>query len=279
MVSFKLPINIPFMSRIFLTIRIFSIFNILVFAAFNSIGQKLPSKQEASLLAPPKVKIDGRANEWTFKAYNVATDVFYTMAHDKDNVYLVIKAADESSVRKIISSGITFRVNSTDKKANGAGAVVTYPLFNYKNKPAINFLVKSAPADSVDYIVAANNKQFTTMGKFVRVGGVKGVDTLLSVYNTDGISVASLFDKEAAYTFELAIARKHIAPFTDTQGRFFYTVVVNGLKMDDMPGIEVKRDGGGVIKEVNVRKELYRPNLSQGMNMDTDFSGEYILTK
>jgi hypothetical protein len=111
------------------------------------------------------------------------------------------------------------------------------------------------------------------------VSGIKDVDTLLSVYNIDGISLASSFDKEAAYTYELAISRKHLAPFIDTEGRFFYTVTVKGLKMDDMPGIEVKRDGSGEIKEVNIRKELYRPNLSQGINLDTDFSGEYVLIK
>jgi hypothetical protein len=267
------------MMNVFANIRAFLLLSVFVIVAFNVVAQKLPSKQEGSVRAPEKVKIDGKATEWTFKAYNVATDVFYTMAHDNDNIYLVIKAADESSVRKIISSGITFSVNSIAKKTDALGAVVTYPLFNYKNKPNINFLVRSAPADSADYIVTANNKQFTSMGKFVRVRGIKDVDTLLSVYNTDGISVASSFDKEGGYTYELAISRKHIAPFVDAQGRFFYTVVLNGLKMDDMPGIEVKRGGDGVIKEVHIRKELYRPNLSQGMNINTDFSGEYILTK
>lgn len=267
------------MINVFENIRSFSFLSVFVVVGFNAVAQKLPNKQDGSVRAPEKVKIDGKATEWTFKAYNVATDVFYTMAHDNDNIYLVIKAADESSVRKIISSGITFSVNSTAKKTDALGAAITYPLFNYKNKPNINFLVRSAPADSADYIVTANNKQFTSMGKFVSVRGIKDVDTLLSVYNTDGISLASSFDKEAAYTYELAISRKHIAPFIDTEGRFFYTVIVKGLKMDDMPGIEVKRDGGGVIKEVHIRKDLYRPNLSQGMNIDTDFSGEYILTK
>lgn len=267
------------MIKLFSNTRTFLLLSALVVAAVTSFAQKLPNKQEGSFRAPEKVKIDGKANEWTFKAYNVATDVFYTMAHDKDNIYLVIKAADESSVRKIISSGITFSINSTAKKINATGATVTYPLFNYRNKPGINFLVKSAPADSADYIVTANNKQFTSMGKFVRVRGIKDVDTLLSVYNTDGISLAASFDREAAYTYELAISRKHIAPFTDTEGRFFYTVTVKGLKMDNMPGIEVKRDGSGEIKEVNIKKEQYRSNLSQGINLDTDFSGEYVLTK
>ena len=252
---------------------------LLSIIALNTSAQKLPNKQQGSLKAPSAIKIDGKATEWAFKAYNVATDVFYIMAHDNDNIYLVIKAADESSVRKIISSGITFSINSPTKKTDATGAAVTYPLFSYKNKPNINFLVNSAPADSADYLVAANNKQLTSMSKFVRVSGIKDVDTLLSVYNTDGISVASSFDKEAAYTYELAISRKHIAPFIDAEGRFFYTVIVKGLQMDDMPGIEVKRNGGGVITEVNIKKDLYRPNLSQGINLDTDFSGEYILSK
>jgi hypothetical protein len=109
--------------NLFSSIRTFLFLSTLFAAALNAVGQKLPGKQEGSLLAPPKVKIDGKATEWTFRAYNIATDVFYTMAHDNDNIYLVIKAADESSVRKIISSGITFSVNNTAKKTDAGAAI------------------------------------------------------------------------------------------------------------------------------------------------------------
>jgi len=249
------------------------------FIAPGAFAQKLPVKQEGSLRAPANVKIDGKATEWTFKAYNLATDVFYTLAHDNDNIYLVIKSADESTVRKIISSGLTFIVNSSGKKNDTTGAKITFPLFNYKNKPNINFLVKSAPADSADYITTANNKQLNSMGKFVRVRGIKDVDTLLSVYNTDGISLASSFDKEANYTYELAIARKHIAPYVNSNGVFSYKVIVNALQFDDLPGVTIKRDASGTITSISVFKANSRPNLNQAMNVETDFSGEYTLNK
>ncbi|MFD0748527.1 hypothetical protein ACFQZS_00130 [Mucilaginibacter calamicampi] len=252
---------------------------LLTVVSVTAVAQKLPVKQEGSMRAPANVKIDGKATEWTFKAYNLATDVFYAMAHDDNNIYLVIKSADESSVRKIVSSGLTFIVNNIGKKNDTTGAKVTYPLFNYKNKPYINFLVKSAPADSADYITTANNKQFNSIGKFVRVRGIKDVDTLLSIYNTDGISVASSFDKEANYTYELAISRKHITPYINPNGAFFYKVIVNALQFDDLPGVSITRDPSGTITAIMVNKSNSRPNLNPAMNVETDFSGEYTLTR
>ncbi|WP_157799162.1 hypothetical protein [Mucilaginibacter auburnensis] len=252
---------------------------VLIITSFNGYAQKLPVKQEGSLRAPASVKIDGKTSEWNFKAYNIATDVFYTIAHDAENIYLVIKAADESSMRKIISNGITFKVSSSAKKNDTTAATITFPLFNYKNKPAITFTIKSKPVDSIDYFIAANNKQLTANGKFLRTRGFTNVDTLLSVYNTAGITIASAFDKDGNYNYELAISRKLISPFVNANNGIFYTVIVNGIKLDDMPGVTVTRSDNGTITAIDVRKSDFRPGLSEGISVPTDFSGEYVFTK
>ena len=56
-------------------------------------AQKLPNVQQASLRAPENVKVDGKPTEWGDKlqAYNKATDVFYTIANDYNNLYLIIQ--------------------------------------------------------------------------------------------------------------------------------------------------------------------------------------------
>ena len=55
--------------------------------------QKLPNLQTTSLRAPASIKIDGKTTEWNnrFQAYNKATEVSYTIANDKDKLYLVIQ--------------------------------------------------------------------------------------------------------------------------------------------------------------------------------------------
>lgn len=245
--------------------------------SFNAFAQKLPNKQEGSVRAAANVKIDGKANEWTFKAYNNATDVFYTIAHDDENIYLAVKATDEYIVRKILSGGITFAINSTAKKSDDGAATIRYPLFNYKNKPNVRFSLKGAPADSVNLIVSANNKSFTSKGKFLRVAGITGVDTLISVYNTDGISLASSFDKEMHYVYELAISRNLIKDAVSAQGKVAYKITLNPITMDDTPGVTINRDANGTIQSIYINKTNLPLNPNQSISILTDVVGEYSL--
>lgn len=259
-----------------ITIRLFLFF--LPFTlAFNLKAQKLPNKQAETLRAPDKVKIDGKATEWTFKAFNKATDVFYTIANDKDNLYLAIKVEDMGIIRKILSSGITFSVNSTGKKWNENTVSVTYPVFNYKTKPYINFNDKP-DGSGLDSFVLANNRRFGLQSKFIRTSGIKGMDTLISVYNGDGIRAGAAFDGKMSYTYELAISLNHLKPAIGADGKLYYRVALNAIKMDDMPGINVVRDPSGNIQSVTVVKRDALPN-SGGMSADTDFSDEYVLSK
>ncbi|MGY3213360.1 hypothetical protein [Mucilaginibacter sp. HD30] len=265
------------MKLTFSSIRIFLFVGVLAFAGFKSVAQKLPNKQEGSVLAPPKVKIDGKTTEWDFKAYNNATDVFYTIAHDDENIYLAIKATDETIVRKILSGGITFVINAIGKKSDENAATIRFPLFNFKNKPNIKFSLRAVPADSVNYFMSANNKNFASKGKFLRTTGITGVDTLLSVYNTDGISLASSFDNELHYMYELSVARKLIKDAINGEGRFYYKILLNPITMDDTPGVTINREENGNIKSVYINKTNMPPNPNPSMSVLTGVSGEYSL--
>lgn len=250
---------------------------LITVASLSALAQKLPNKQEGSVRAPSAVKIDGKVNEWNFKAYNNATDVFYTVAHDDENIYLAIKATDPSIVRKIISGGVSLVINNIAKKSDVNAARISYPLFNYKNKPDIKFSFKGVPADSIDYFVSANNKSFVSKGKFIRVAGIQGVDTLLSVYNTEGINLAASFDKEMNYTYELAIARKLIKDALSADGKFAYKIMLNAMAMDDLPGVTINREENGTIKSINITKTDMPSNPNQSMSRLTDVSGEYSI--
>jgi hypothetical protein len=245
--------------------------------SLHTFAQKLPNKQEGSMRSPDKVKIDGKVSEWTLKAFNKSTDIFYSIANDNDNLYLVVKADDPGIIRKILSSGITFSVNASGKRSDTATSSITYPVFNYKTKPYINF--KDKPTGTgIDSFVLANNKRFSLNSKFIRTAGFKRVDTLISVYNSDGIRVASTFDDKMSYSAEMAVSLSHIRQALNTEGKLFYRLTLNAIKLDDMPGVTITRDAGGTVTGVTVIKRDALPN-SAGMNADTDFSGEYILAK
>jgi len=89
------------MSKKIIPVILFSI------AFLNTHAQTLPKVQEASLRAPDNIKIDGKPTEWNnqFQAYNTATDLFYTIANDDQNLYLVIQAKKPLSISKIGQRG------------------------------------------------------------------------------------------------------------------------------------------------------------------------------
>jgi len=93
-------------------------FSLSTLILFNGYAQKLPNKQEASLRAPANIKIDGQATEWNnkYQAYNNATEVFYTIANDDDNLYLIIHARKSRIIEKMMEGGISFTVSPTNKK-------------------------------------------------------------------------------------------------------------------------------------------------------------------
>lgn len=250
---------------------------LLSFIALGAFAQKLPNKQQGSMRPPANVKTDGKANEWTYSAFNRATDVFYTIANDNNNLYLTLKVENVGIIRKIISGGITFSVNSSGKKSDENTVAITYPIFNLKTKPYINFGNKPT-GSGPDSFVLANNRRFSAQSKFVRTAGVKGVDTLISVYNTDGVKVASSFDKDMNYICELAISLNHVRQALNTEGKLFYRVTLNPIQMDDMPGINITRDAGGTITSITVNRRDALPN-SASMSATTDFSDEYVLLK
>src|ERR1700761_5811198 len=91
---------------------------LLAFVTVSSQAQKLASVQEKGYWAPDKVKIDGDISEWNnnFQAFNKTTGIYYTIANDKENLYLVIKSADQIINNKIIGGGVNFAINTDLKK-------------------------------------------------------------------------------------------------------------------------------------------------------------------
>jgi len=246
-------------------------------------AQKLPKIQEASLRIPDNVKIDGKSTEWDnkFQAYNNSTDIFYTIANDDEKLYLIIQATDPIIIRKIIAGGITLTINSTGDKKD-KGVAITYPIFEKKNWPIINWKNKPKVTNKttdngklLDSFMYAGNKQLADKSKEIKVFGIKGLDTLISVYNEDGIRAASLFDHQIAYTYELAVPLKYLALSGDDQNKFSYNIRVNGS--ESIEGATVKHIEGGTL--VTGGNGSISAVDAQYMLDPTDFTGSYILAK
>lgn len=255
----------------------------LLLFAFSIIAnaQKLPKVQIASLRLPDNVKIDGKATEWDnkFQAYNTNTEVFYTMANDDDKLYLIIQATDQLVIRKIMAASITVSIDLSAADKSAHDVTVTYPVFDKKEWPNINLknkpeITKNELVDRkrLDSFMNVANRELANKSKEIKVFGIKGIDTSISVYNEDGIRAVSLFDHQIAYTYELAIPLKYLSLSLNGVARFSYNIKLNGSSsaegstIEDIPG-GTRVNGPGKMADM------------QFMRYPTDFSGSYTLIK
>ena len=249
---------------------------LLTFA--NANAQKLPNKQEANLRAPADIKIDGKSNEWGnyFKAYNKSTDVFYTIANNDEDLYLIVHAEDEKIIRKIMVRGVTITVkrNTTEKS-------FTFPAYDGNSTNNLDFNLKAVngkSAEEANTIVMRNNRIQKAKHKLIMVKGITGVDTLLSVYNEIGIRVAGLFDSKNTYTLEMAINLKLIGLSSKDASQFRYQLKVNGQKF--FPMVLSPIQPNGLPPTAETVEMFAKANERLAMNdAATDFWGEYTLAK
>ena len=235
-------------------------------------AQKLPNLQQQSVYAPANIKIDGKANEWNsqFQAFNNATEVFYTISNNTENLYLTMRATEIAVIQKIIAGGVSFTLKNIDKKSAIAPVTITYPLVQFQYSQ-VNYILKSILSDSALNVL---NKRLSGHLKEITITGVKEIpDASVSVYNEQGIKTAALIDNKKAYTIEMSIPLKYLQQEFNEAGTFSYILQVNGLSTQNVKVV------GGINPNANpldVPVDHSAPNFEFA---PTYCKGEYTLAK
>jgi hypothetical protein len=233
-------------------------------------AQSLPKIQQLSLRAPANIKIDGKTTEWDnkFRAYNNATDIFYTLSNDDENLYLTVQAKYHDVVDNILRGGITLTINHSLKKKDPEHVAFTYPvLHDAEISDVANMFarksIESREAKNTPIGVDDINALLKLRSKKIGIEGVKAVpDNEISVYNQENINAASLFNADLTYTYELAIPLKYLALPDNGTSAFSYQVKVN-------PPPEKQSSGHSAPPPPMMMEQL----------STTDFWGEYTLAK
>lgn len=195
-------------------------------------AQKLPNIQQNSLRAPRNINIDGKKAEWgSFQAYNHATDVFYSIANDDQNLYLIIQTDDPSVLLKVFSSGISWSLKRSEYDKTPVN--ITYPVLPHT--PYMHLISKKNDLDdtsakTVSLWVQSNNKMLNDSCKFIRVDGVSGLDTLISIFNRDGVKAKGLFNSKKAYVCEFSIRLDLLKISEGHDTKLNYEIRINGAK-------------------------------------------------
>lgn len=156
-------------------------------------AQKVNAVQEGSLLAPQKVKIDAKLDEWgdNLQAYNKTTKLWYTIANDDKNLYLVIKSTDQINTSKIMGGGVTLTINTAGKKKEENAYSITFPILPRASMRGLRRPRGSnanTVMDSASLAEAAiARKQAIAAIKEISVLGFKDItDTLISITTNTG---------------------------------------------------------------------------------------------
>ena len=263
------------------------IISALLWFGLSSYAQKLPNVQKVSLRAPNNIKIDAKITEWgnQFQAYNHATDIFYTIANNDENLYLIVQAKDPDVINKIVGGGISFIINKSNNKRDEIS--ITYPINDGKNKPYFsltpnkkNGFFEDASHRAIDSIKIHNNKILEQKLKWIRTIGIEGMDNMISVYNNDGINALGLFDDKRVYTVEMAIKLKYLRLSIDKPTSFTYHIILNGSNALDM-GFTPMPDNSSTAERDAIIAGYFAKmeNNSNKLAAPTSFWGVYTLAK
>ncbi|MDB5114818.1 MAG: hypothetical protein JWQ79_310 [Mucilaginibacter sp.] len=261
---------------------------LLSFFSIKSVAQKLSNIQLNSLRLAANLKIDGKATEWDnkFQAHNNATELFYTIANDDNNLYLLIRADKPRIIQKIISVGVTFVIDVSNKRKiqDPQNITITYPQINVNNGMLIISkagakaeIITSLPETLrdtsstltiTDSLINVANMLFTSAAKTIKVKRGLRPDSSISIYNEERIRVGASFDK-GTYTYELLIPLKFLKLTSNDIQEFNYNVRLKSRLDVPKQGMRVRYIyPNGVMTDVD-----------QDLDSTTDFWGKYILAK
>jgi hypothetical protein len=250
-------------------------------------AQKQPELQTAGMRAPANIKVDGKTNEWNglLQAYNPAIQASYTVSNDDNRLYLTVYATKKEIVNKIINGGISFTINKGPRKTMVGGTTITYPVFDKNDKPFINTnalaLLKpdeTDPSHKADSLMKTFNATFANKARLIRLSGLKDLDTLISIYNKDGIRTRAALDNKLFYTYELAIDLKLLDLSAADHAKFNYNIRFNEVEIDFVPGMQIARNDEGFVTKIFVANPQLANSFAAALS-PTDCWGEYTLVK
>lgn len=255
------------------------IFMLLTGFAVNA--QKLPNKQEISVRIPQNVKIDGKAIEWNnrFEAHNYGTDLYYTMANNDEDLYLIIHTSDKYAFKKIIDRGLTLSV----KNPKGVKDLnFTFP-YNAGQKDISSSLKGNRffnMRENSETDVANNNQILKKNHRLIKVEGVEGIDSLVSVYNENGLQAAELIDDTKNYTLEMTVKLKLIGLSAKDGRKISYKLKVNSTG-EKAPTLDNIRIVGMAEIPPEMKAQVLADVTEKWVRMDggTELQGEYTLAR
>jgi len=202
-------------------------------AGFNASAQVKPNN---STLQPPpaNVKVDGELKDWgdSLRYYNEEKKLNYTLANDKDNLYMAIRVNDRLEQARILGAGLTLSINTKGSKK--ATYSLTFPVAQpgLDGKPAI--AMQPPHAQAADKVTQEDRDQLlrarlTTL-RNIKVSGFPDIEgDMITTTNTYGIRVAINYDADGYLVYEAAIPLKFFGQYKADKDEWAFNFKINAL--------------------------------------------------
>ncbi|GAB3920820.1 hypothetical protein [Mucilaginibacter myungsuensis] len=261
---------------------------ILTFSYIALYSQKLPTIQSKYLQAPKNVKIDGRPDEYeVLGAYNKFNRFYYAISNDDNALYLMVKVDDNKTMRKLVNGGITLRIAPEKASLKEAGAI-TFPKFLVHEKPlfmTFSYQPKILAENEGDQEQEAKRRSYIdllgTRLKLIGLRNVKDVqDSVVSIYNDQGVKAAISFDRNLSCCLELALPLRLLNFDLRSEKSFQYQLQLNGLAVN---GSDVRQAPRGDMlvytRSDGMIQEIGQGSATLDLAYPTSFKGLIHLKK
>jgi hypothetical protein len=193
---------------------------------------------------PPNIVIDGDAKEWgdSLRYFNADKNISFSLANDKENLYMAMRISDRSQQIRVLRSGITFSIDTKGKKKESFS--LTFPLNVQGSTPAMDVHGLSNDVTQADRDDLLKERLTTLRG--IKVEGFKDIEgDMITTSNTYGIQTAINYDDKGNLVYEAAIPLKFFHADNITKNEWAFNFKINELQRPAAgEGEDHERSGG-----------------------------------
>lgn len=201
--------------------------------------------QSGTLQTPPtNLVIDGDVKEWgdSLRYYNAEKMINYSLANDKDNLYMAILINDRVDQIKVLRSGLTFSIDPKGKKKESYS--ITFPL---NIQGSTTFDPRNAETGEITKADREElmRERITTL-RGIKVAGFKDVEgDMITTSNTYGIQTAINYDDSGSLVCEAAIPLKFFHADGAAKNEWAFNFKINGFIRPTANTRSGEQEGGG----------------------------------
>jgi hypothetical protein len=226
--------------------RISMLLSALILVTTSTVKAQL-SKASGNMQPPPaNVVIDGNLSEWgdSLRYLNQEKKIPYTLANDKENLYVAIRINDRTEQARIINAGITLSIDPKGKKKETF--TMTFPLSAPGSKPQFGFRKDDNGELTQQDRDELARERITTL-RNIKVTGFKDIEyDMITTSNTYGIKAAINYDADGNLVYEAAIPLKFFHVDNPSKNEWAFNFKINGMQKIAASSQSGDAQGGGM---------------------------------